>query len=1000
MSAVKEREGNDSMMDAERIGLELQQCRSALEEKEALLAAFSRSMAILELAPDGTILSANENFLTLMAYQESDIVGSHHRMLCNPVHVESPEYAEFWRRLHQGEVVSGTLQRMRSDGSRLWLEATCNPVFDAEGRLLRVVSIAADITAHIDDSQEKHSVLRALNRSLGVIEFSADGIIVGANGNYLKTMGYLPEEIVGKHHRFLCEPDYVGSQEYENFWRDVNQGRFFSGRFKRIARDGRPVWWEATYTPVFDLEGKPIKIISIGSDVSYRMVREQRDREYQHLLSLGINETDNAVFITNEANHIVFHNTGFSRMLGFTAEEVIGRRPRELFEGQTAILKMIEDCYAVIAEGRSFHGEEMMVDKQGHPLWVSTVVNPILDGDGKLINAVCILTDITNTKMHEVLQYKALNAMVREATLQEVLTMVCEELERMAPDVVASILRVDEQGLLHPVAGPSLPEEYSRALEGVAIGPNVGSCGTAAFRAEPVEVTDISTDPLWADYRHLVLPTGLQACWSTPIKSADGRVIGTFAFYYHSKRRPDPFHHRLVDVSLHLCALALEREEARSRIHRLAFYDSLTGLPNRSLLLVNANQAIANAARTKIPLAVLFIDLDRFKQINDSLGHQAGDELLRTVASRLQIEARKSDIVGRLSGDEFVIVLAQCDLNRVTDVVKRIQASLSLPCHIAGVAITPSASIGISLFPDNGETIEILLHRADMAMYQTKAKNRGRFSFFSEEMNSQAQERLALEGALRDALRGGDFELHYQPQVNFHTGLLHGVEALARWHHDQLGQVSPARFIPIAEECGLIGELGKWALEEACSQLYDWRRRGIQVPSVSVNLSSTNFHDLELPQFIAGLLQRFELAPGDLTLEITETVMMDTNPSTTRTIREVHAQGVKLAMDDFGTGYSSLGYLRNLPVCELKLDQSFVRDMDRDETVLALTNAVIRIGESLDLIVVAEGVEDKRQYDLLKQQGCDVAQGYLFSRPMLAGVFEHWLKNFKIDNYL
>src|SRR5450830_1067017 len=224
--------------------------------------------------------------------------------------------------------------------------------------------------------------------------------------------------------------------------------------------------------------------------------------------------------------------------------------------------------------------------------------------------------------------------------------------------------------------------------------------------------------------------------------------------------------------------------------------------------------------------------------------------------------------------------------------------------------------------------------------------------------------------------------------------------AWKRWHHDQLGQVSPARFIPIAEECGLIGELGKWALEEACSQLNDWRRRGIRVPSVSVNLSSTNFHDLDLPQFIAGLLQRYELASGYMTLEITETVMMDTNPSTTRTIHEIHAQGVKLAMDDFGTGYSSLGYLRNLPVCELKLDQSFVRDMDRDETVLALTNAVIRIGESLNLIVVAEGVEDKRQYHLLKQQGCDVAQGYLFSRPMLSEIFEHWLKNFKIDNFL
>src|SRR5450830_1776142 len=956
------------MMDGEHISQELKQCRASLEEKEALLAAFSRSMAILALAPDGTILSANDNFLSLMAYQEHELVGRHHRVLCNPDYVESPEYAEFWRRLHLGEVVSGTLQRMRSDGSRLWLEATCNPVFDAQGKLLRVVSIAADITAHIDDSQEKHSVLRALNRSLGVIEFSAEGVIVGANGNYLKTMGYLPEEIVGKHHGFLCEPEYVSSQEYENFWRDVNQGRFFSGRFKRIARDGRPVWWEATYTPVFDMEGRAIKIISIGTDVSYRMVREQRDREYQHLLSLGINETDNAVFITNEANLIVFHNIGFSRMLGFAAEEVIGKRPRELFEGQTAILKLIDDCYAVIAEG-------------------------------KLINAVCILTDITNTKMHEVLQYKALNAMVREASLPEVLTMVCLELEHIAPDIIASVLRVDEQGLLHPVAGPRLPDAYNLAIEGVPIGPCVGSCGTAAFRAEPVEVSDIENDPLWADYKHLVLPMGLQSCWSTPIKSADGRVIGTLAFYYHGKRKADAFHHRLVDVSLHLCALALEREETRSRIHQLAFYDALTGLPNRSLLLVKANQAIANAARTGIPLAVLFIDLDRFKQINDSLSHQAGDELLRTVAARLQIEARKSDIVGRLSGDEFVIVLTQCNLHCVTDVVKRIQQSLATPCHIAGVAITPSASIGISLFPENGESIEVLLHRADMAMYQTKGKNRGRFSFFSDEMNVKAQERLSLEGALRDALLKGDFELHYQPQINIRSGLLHGVEALARWHHPQLGNVSPARFIPIAEECGLIGELGKWALEEACCQLHTWREHGTTIPSISVNLSSTNFHDLELPNFIATLMARYALSPSDLTLEITETVMMDTNPSTTRTIHAIHAQGIRLAMDDFGTGYSSLGYLRNLPVSELKLDQSFVRDMTHDDTVRALTEAVIRIGESLNLTVVAEGVEDRQQYQLLRQQGCDVVQGYLFARPAPPDEFEPWLANFRIENF-
>ncbi|MFZ1180067.1 MAG: bifunctional diguanylate cyclase/phosphodiesterase [Herbaspirillum sp.] len=982
-------------IDGEYISQKFQQCHVPLAEKKALLAAFFRSMAMLELAPDGTILSANDNFLMLLAYQQSDIVGHHHRMLCSSGYAESPEYAEFWRRLHAGEVISGAMQHMRKDGSCLWLEATCNPILDAHGRLQRVISIVADITvtAHIDGSQEKNSILRALNRSLGMLELTADGLIVGANGNYLKTMGYLPAELVGKHHRFLCDPDYAQSPAYENFWRNLNQGRFFSGRFKRIARNSQPVWWEATYTSVLDLEGRPIKVISIGSDVSYRMVREQRDREYQHLLSLGINETDNAVFITGPTNCIVFHNTGFSRMLGFAAGEVIGKQPRELFEKQPAALKLIDDSHAVMTQGSSFHGEGMMLDKQGHPLWVSMVVNPIHDSSGKLVNTVCILTDITNTKMHEVLQYKALDAMVREASLQEVLTMVCLELERIAPDVVASVLSVDENGLLHPVAGPHLPEQYNRAIDNTPIGPNVGSCGTAAFRAEAV-VCDIENDPLWADYKHLVLPLGFLTCWSTPIKSADGRVIGTLAFYYRDKRKNNVFHHRLIEVSLHLCALALEREETRSRIHQLAFYDSLTGLPNRRLLMVKANQAIANAARTLTPLAVLFIDLDRFKQINDSLGHQAGDELLRTVAARLQFEARKSDIVGRLSGDEFVVVLTQCDLYHITDVIKRIQTNLSLPCQIAGVTLTPLASIGVSLFPDNGDTIEILLHRADVAMYQTKGKNRGRFSFFSDGMNTQAQERLALETALRDALRDGDFELYYQPQINIKNSLLHGVEALARWHHAQLGMVSPARFIPIAEECGLIGELGKWALEEACCQLSDWRKRGIDIPSMSVNLSSTNFHDLDLPRFIADLLLRYALTPGDLVLEITETVILNANPSTTHTIHEIHAQGIRLAMDDFGTGYSSLGYLRNLPISELKLDQSFVRDMNRDETVLALTHAVIRIGESLDLTVVAEGVENRQQYKLLKQQGCDAVQGHLVSPPMPASAFERWLKDF------
>ena len=334
---------------------------------------------------------------------------------------------------------------------------------------------------------------------------------------------------------------------------------------------------------------------------------------------------------------------------------------------------------------------------------------------------------------------------------------------------------------------------------------------------------------------------------------------------------------------------------------------------------------------------MLFIDLDRFKQVNDSLGHPAGDELLRQIAGKLRQDLRASDIAGRLSGDEFVVVLPQSDVVQTTDMVERLLELLGAPVTVAGVALAASASVGIAMFPDDGRDMETLLHRADMAMYQAKSSGRGCFSFFSSEMNQLAQERLALETALRQAIQTRQLHLHYQPQVDMETGKLYGVEALARWTHAELGEISPVRFIPLAEECGLIADLGHWALREACRQLSAWRAQGLAVPAVSVNLSPTSFHNLDLPRMIADTLQINSLTSQDLTLELTESILLDTNPSTMKTIAEVHANGIRLAMDDFGTGYSSLSYLRRLPVNELKLDRSFVADLGNDEAARALS---------------------------------------------------------------
>jgi diguanylate cyclase (GGDEF)-like protein len=573
------------------------------------------------------------------------------------------------------------------------------------------------------------------------------------------------------------------------------------------------------------------------------------------------------------------------------------------------------------------------------------------------------------------------------------MALVCREVERIAPEVVASILAVDTQGQLQPLAAPSLPTGYSNALVGLPIGPHAGSCGTAAWRGEPVASTDIATDPLWVAYKHLVLPHGLVACWSSPIKAHDGRVLGTFAFYYRTQRGPDALHQQLVDVSLHLCALAIEREESRAHIHQLAFFDALTSLPNRKMLRTKAERAVAEAQRAQEPLALLFINIDRFKHVNEEQGHSAGDALLRDIANRLSQEVRGRDWVGRQAGDEFVVVLSECNTGQAAVAAERLLAAIATPLDLpSGVTVYPNASLGVAMFPEDGLDFDTLLRQADLAMHQAKRDGRGCLRFFNDAMNRRTRERLSLETDLREALRLGHLRLHYQPQVSGPAGsVLYGVEALARWEHPTLGAVPPDQFIPLAEECGLIDELTRWGLGEACRQMADWRARGVAVPRVAVNVSARTFQNPDLAMQVKHLLRLHGLRPQDLTLEMTESVVMDTTAGVPATIHAMQALGVHLSLDDFGTGYSSLGYLHRLPIHELKLDKSFVQDLADNATAQALTNTVLRIGDSLQLTVVAEGVETAMQAAFLTTRGCPVLQGYLYARPLPAEGLERWL---------
>jgi diguanylate cyclase (GGDEF)-like protein/PAS domain S-box-containing protein len=424
------------------------------------------------------------------------------------------------------------------------------------------------------------------------------------------------------------------------------------------------------------------------------------------------------------------------------------------------------------------------------------------------------------------------------------------------------------------------------------------------------------------------------------------------------------------------------------RMSYLAQHDGLTELPNRILLNDRLTQAIGLARRHRQRLAVLFLDVDRFKHVNDTLGHDVGDRLLQSVAQRLLACVRNSDTVSRQGGDEFVILLSEVTQAQDAAVIAaKILLALSPPHHVDQHTLHLTVSIGIVTYPDDGTDAEALMKHADFAMYHAKDRGRNNYQFFKADMNVRALERQSLENSLRHAPERQEFVLHYQPKMNLQTDAIVGVEALIRWHHPHRGLVPPAQFVPIAEECGLIVPIGRWVLHEACRQARAWQGAGLPPMCMAINVSAV---ELRHPDFVAGvraILQETELAPRYLELELTETFLMQDSQSTATVLRALKEMGVRLALDDFGTGFSSLSHLKSFPIDTLKIDQSFVRNLATDAGDAGIVSAVISMGRSLHMRVVAEGVETREQLAFLQEQRCPEGQGYYFGRPLAAGEF-------------
>jgi diguanylate cyclase (GGDEF)-like protein/PAS domain S-box-containing protein len=674
---------------------------------------------------------------------------------------------------------------------------------------------------------------------------------------------------------------------------------------------------------------------------------------------LVVEHSSNMVVITDALRRIEYVNAAYTRVTGWTLDEVRGLKPGRLLHGPLTDVTCAREISRALSRGETINGVELVnYRKDGEPYWVSLHIRPVHNECGQLTHFVAIQTDITERR-------RARDALVAsERRLAE-----AQRLARMAS--FECNFDTDEM-LWTPGADQviGLPE---------ALLPRSFRGHVSLLHADDREALEDAYWTLVSEQRPYEVEYRLL--------TGEGRVrwIRERGYYLPAEGA----------LPSRLCGLVFDisaTKEAHDRIQYLAWHDTLTGLANREQLQDVLLQRLAGVREAGRQLALLFVDLDRFKTINDSLGHHVGDELLQTCAQRLRDAVRSSDVVGRLGGDEFVVVLGGIDSS---DIVARIATKLleriATPMLIQGRELHVTASLGISVYPKDGTTASELMRHADAAMYQAKARGRNTHCFFSEALNARLSERFELESQLRLALVRRELSLHFQPQFQSDGARLIGFEALLRWQTPEGRWIPPDQFIPVAEESGLIQPIGDWVLEEACSHWQQWRAQYGANIRVAVNLSAIQLRDRGLLARIRQLTERFDMPPGALELELTEAVAMHDPGASIELMKQLRELQVSLAVDDFGTGYSSLAYLKTLPIQRIKLDRSFVKDMEHNPDDQAICKAAIQMAHSLGLEVVAEGVETEAQRQFLSHHRCDLMQGYHLGRPMPAQDVLHLL---------
>jgi diguanylate cyclase (GGDEF)-like protein/PAS domain S-box-containing protein len=632
-------------------------------------------------------------------------------------------------------------------------------------------------------------------------------------------------------------------------------------------------------------------------------------------------------------------------------------------------------------------GTEKIIDHQ---------VFMMVDRVTKKRKVVGTIQDITTRKLNEYLEQDrnlVLEMIVRNETMDAIFKEILRIVSRQKATAGCVISLLKQNKLQIIAASTILPAAFIRAIDSQEIGPKSGAGGAAAYLGDMVSTSNIAESPLWEASRRTALEHGYSACHAHPVLSSKGQVFGIIAFFYKNVCMIDESVNYLLKIISNLASIAIERIRLNKELVHRARHDSLTGLPNRFFLAERITDIMDQARRYHEKIAMLFIDLDRFKQVNDSLGHKIGDELLKELARRISALTRKSDFFARVGGDEFIQVLGKVnEKDGIAAAARRLIAEVSKPCHIENHDLYVGASIGIALFPEDTTEPVQLQKYSDIAMYYAKKRGGNGFQFFTSDMDTKAVSQLEIENDLRKALERNEFELFYQPQFLLKDKQLIGFEALIRWNHPEYGRISPANFIPVAEKTHLIIPMGTWVMDEACRQNAAWEKAGHGPFRIAVNVSVIQFLQPDFLDIVQQALNRHQLAPYRLEVEITESVVIEDIKSVSRRLEQIRNLGVHTAIDDFGTGYSSMAYIEGLPVDAIKIDQSFVQRIGgsdgSDKKSRILLESIVNMASKLNLKTIAEGFETENQYQFLRQISCDIGQGYYLGVPMSVGDVE------------